>query len=183
MNNNKIQNICVYCGSSDDTSPVYRDTAERLGALMARRGFNLVYGGTSVGTMGILADAVLKDGGKVIGIIPSRMPGEAAHHGLTELLVVDTMHTRKRMMIERADALVAMPGGFGTMDEIMEAFAWRQLDLHQLPCVFLNTAGFFNHLMRFLEHARHEGFLRPRHHELIRIANTPEELLDHLEAI
>lgn len=179
----KIHNICVYCGSSGDVSPVYRDTAVRLGSLMARRGYALVYGGAASGTMGLIADAVLQGGGEVTGIIPFNLPNEKAHQGLTKLHLVDSMHTRKRMMIEHADALVAMPGGFGTLDEIMEAFSWRQLKLHSLPCFFLNTAGFYNHLLRFLEHTHNEGFLRRQHFEMIRTADTPEELLDHLEAV
>ncbi len=179
--NTKIRNICVYCGSSGEVSPIYRDTAMRLGSMIARRGCSLIYGGAASGTMGIIADAVLREGGKVTGIIPDKLPGELVHPGLTELHVVDSMHTRKRMMIEKADALIAMPGGFGTLDEIMEAFAWRQLNLHMLPCVFLNTAGFYNHLLRFLEHCCNEGFLRSPHYGLIRVADTPEELFELLE--
>jgi hypothetical protein len=181
--NRKVHNICVYCGSSGDVSPVYRETAARLGAMIASRGHTLVYGGAAAGTMGIIADAVLRGGGRVTGIIPSDIPGEAAHPGLTELHLVDSMHTRKRMMIEKSDVLVAMPGGFGTLDEMMEAFAWRQLGLHPHPCIFLNTAGFYNHLLRFLEHCVNEGFLRPPHYELVRVADTPEELLELLELL
>lgn len=179
----KFRNICVYCGSSDEVSPVYRETAARLGSMIARHGHTLVYGGAAAGTMGIIADAVLRGGGRVTGIIPSGMPGEEAHPGLTELHTVDSMHTRKRMMIEKADVLVAMPGGFGTLDEMMEALAWRQLKLHRLPCIFLNTAGFYNHLLRFLEHSANEGFLRSAHYRLIYVADTPEELFDLLETI
>lgn len=178
-----VKKICVYCGSADGILPIYGKTAKEFGLILGRKGYELVFGGAASGTMKIIADAVLEAGGKVTGIIPRDIIGEIAHDGLTELIVVDSMHTRKRMMIEKSDVIVAMPGGFGTMDEIMEAFSWRQLELHSNQCYFLNTAGYYDLLLEFLKFCSEQGFLRPHHYSLIQVAKTPEEFFGKIEIL
>ncbi len=183
MENRNMKRICVYCGSASGNSPIYREVAREFGHMLGSKGYELVFGGAASGTMKILADAVLAAGGRVIGIIPEKIIGEIAHDGLSELIVVESMHTRKRLMIEKSDIIVAMPGGFGTMDEIMEAFTWRQLEIHTNPCYFLNTAGYFDLLLEFLKSCSGEGFLRPPHYSLIQVAATPEEFFEQIEYI
>ena len=152
--------ICVYCGSSSGGSPDYVDQARAFGAEMVRRGITLVYGGGKVGLMGTVADAVLAAGGKVIGVIPRQLVElEVAHPGLSELVVVDTMHQRKTRMYELSNAFVALPGGFGTMDEMFEMLTWRQLGLGKKPCAFLDNNGFWEPLMAMLDTMVRERFL------------------------
>lgn len=177
----KIKNICVYCGTCTGNGPVYAKTAIALGELLAARKIGLIYGGSYAGTMRILADTVLSAGGQVCGIIPKSFGAEAVHPKLTELVETNSIHERKRLMIERSDAIIAMPGGFGTLDEIMEALAWRQLNIHQSPCGFLNPNGFYDGLINFLEHTVTAGFLRTQHYRIIQTATNPEELLIKLE--
>jgi len=153
--------LCVYCGSSTGGHPDYAAQARALGAEMARRGIALVYGGGNVGLMGIVADAVLAGGGRVTGVIPRQLvEREVAHQGLTELVVVETMHQRKTRMFELSDAFVALPGGFGTMDEMFEMLTWAQLGLHRYPCAFLDVRGYYDGLRAMMDHMVAERFVR-----------------------
>lgn len=153
--------ICVYCGSSSGQKPEYAALARNFGTALAQRDIALVYGGGNVGLMGVLADAVLEGGGKVIGVIPRQLvEKEVAHAGLTEMHVVETMHERKTRMYELSQAFVALPGGFGTLDEIFEMLTWAQLGLHQFPCAFLDVYGYYQPLQRAMQHMVDESFVR-----------------------
>ena len=175
--------MLVFCGSSPGRLPEYSECAGELGRLLASRGLELVYGGASVGLMGALADAALAAGGTVIGVIPTRLvEHEIAHAGLTKLHVVETMHERKALMAELADAVIALPGGTGTLDELFELFTWKQLGLHRMPLGLLDVAGYWQPLLAFLEHAVNERFLRAEHLETLLVERTPEALLDRLAA-
>ena len=177
-----MKHICVFCGSSNGAHPTYREQAAHLGAMLAARGFGLVYGGASVGLMGALADAALSGGAPVLGVLPAVLKDrEIAHPGLTELLYVSTMHERKALMADRADAFLALPGGFGTLDEFLEILTWAQLGLHAKPCVLINTRGYFDSLLRFLDHAVAEGFLHARHRAALQIAPEAANALDRIE--
>ena len=155
-----MKTLCVYCGSNTGNDPVYADVARALGARMAADGIALVYGGGNVGLMGIVADAVLAHGGEAIGVIPQQLVDwEVAHRGLTRLEVVDSMHARKARMFDLADGFVALPGGFGTLDEMFEMLTWRQLGLGKKPCAFLDVGGFWSHLMAMLDTMVRERFL------------------------
>ncbi|MBB6254300.1 TIGR00730 family Rossman fold protein [Nitrospirillum iridis] len=157
----KVRSVCVYCGSSGQVSAEYKKAAHDLGTLIGQAGLRLVYGGGRVGLMGITADATLAAGGEVVGIIPDHIQSrEVDHGGLTELHVVDSMHTRKRMMVERSDAFVILPGGLGTLDEAFEIITWRQLQLHDKPVVIANICGYWNPLRDLLTHIRATGFGR-----------------------
>ena len=181
--NRTVQSICVFCGSVDGTNPEYRAEAARLGTLLAARGFGLVYGGASVGLMGAVADAALAGGAPVVGVLPAVLKDrEIAHSGLTELHYVGSMHERKATMAEHADAFIALPGGFGTLDEFIEIVTWAQLGIHGKPCVLVNTHGYFNDLLRFLDHAVQEGFLRGRNRDLIQVAESAEAAIKLIEA-
>jgi uncharacterized protein (TIGR00730 family) len=174
-----IRRVCVYCGSSVGSNEGYAAAAAHLGEALARRRLALVYGAGNVGLMGIIADAVLRHGGEVIGVIPQVLVDqEVAHQGLGDLRIVDTMHERKALMAQLADAFIALPGGMGTLEELAEILTWAQLDLHAKPVVLLNLNGYYNHLIAYLDHAVTEGFLRPGHRELLRIAQDAEGLLD-----
>ncbi|HEY0197746.1 MAG TPA: TIGR00730 family Rossman fold protein [Rhodanobacter sp.] len=155
------QSLCVYCGSSPGKYPEYAEQARAFGAEMARRGIALIYGGGKVGLMGVVADAVLAGGGKVIGVIPRQLVElEVAHEGLSEMHVVETMHQRKTRMFELSDAFVALPGGFGTMDEMFEMLTWAQLGLHDYPCAFLDVRGYYAKLRDMMDHMVTERFVR-----------------------
>ena len=157
-----MKTLCVYCGSNAGNDPAYADMARALGARMAKDGIALVYGGGNVGLMGIVADAVLVHGGEAIGVIPQQLVDwEVAHRGLTRLEVVDSMHARKARMFDLADGFVALPGGFGTLDEMFEMLTWRQLGLGKKPCAFLDVGGFWSHLMAMLDTMVRERFLHP----------------------
>jgi uncharacterized protein (TIGR00730 family) len=176
-----VKRICVFCGSKPGNRPVYAEVAAELGQAMARRGLGLVYGGATPGLMGLIADTVLAGGGEVVGVIPDRMvTREIAHKGLTELHVTDNMHDRKRIMMELADAFVALPGGYGTLDEVSEVATWSQLRLIEKPCGLLNVDGFFDPLAAYLDNAMREGFLKPQHRELIFEETDVEKMLDRL---
>ena len=155
-----MKTLCVYCGSNAGNNPVYAEQARVLGRTMAEQGLALVYGGGNVGLMGIVADAVLEHGGEVIGVIPQQLVDwEVAHRGVTRLEVVDSMHTRKQRMFELSDGFIALPGGFGTLDEMFEMLTWRQLGLGKKPCAFLDVQGFWQPLMTMLDSMVRERFL------------------------
>lgn len=174
--------ICVFCGSNDGVGSSYLEAARDLGHRMAASGMGLVYGGASIGLMGTVADAVLAGGAKAIGVLPAVLNDrEVPHGGLTRLHFVETMHERKALMASYADAFIALPGGFGTFEEFLEILTWAQLGIHAKPCVLVNTLGYYDGLLRFLDHAVHEGFLRSGNRALIEIARTPEEALSIIE--
>lgn len=176
-----LKSLCVFCGSMPGARAEYIDAARELGNLLARRGIELVYGGGHVGMMGALADAALAAGGRVIGIIPEHlMKPEVAHQNLTELRIVDSMHTRKRLMAERADGFIVLPGGYGTFEEMFEMITWLQLQIHSTPVGALNVAGFFDPLLAFLRHAAGEGFIRPQHWDLLIVESTTPVLIERL---
>jgi uncharacterized protein (TIGR00730 family) len=178
-----IRSLCVFCGSRPAGGERYREVGERFGRLVARSGLELVYGGSSIGLMGIVADAALAEGGRVTGVIPDFMVAkELAHRGLHELIVVDSMHARKRTMAERSDAFVALPGGFGTLEEYFEVLTWSQLRLHRRPVALLNVRGFFDPLLAFMDHAVAEEMLRPEHRSMALAHDDPEALLALLHA-
>ena len=179
-----MKRLCVFCGSSHGANPAYAEAAVTLGTLLAKRGIGLVYGGGNVGLMGVIADAALAAGGEVIGVIPKSLADrEVAHHGVTDLRVVDSMHTRKAMMAELSDAFIAMPGGVGTFEEFFEAITWTQLGLHRKACGLLNVAGFYTPLALFIDQAVSEGFIKPVHRAAIVVDDNPERLLDTLSTI
>ena len=174
--------ICVFCGSSPGSKPEYRAEAVGLGQLLGEAGLGLVYGGAHAGLMGALADSALDHGCKVIGVIPRSLSGiEVAHQGLTKLVLVETMHERKALMAKEADAFIALPGGFGTLDEFFEILTWAQLGIHSKPCVLVNTAGYYDHLLTFLQGAIDQGFLKPHNHALMQVVATPAEALDSIQ--
>lgn len=178
-----MKSIAVFCGSSPGQDPAYLETAGALGALMAKTDRQLVYGGAKIGLMGAVADAVMENGGRVIGVLPTFMSRkEVAHHGLTELILVKSMHERKRKMAELVDGFIALPGGFGTLEEFAEILTWGQLGLHQKPMGLLNQNGFYDRLLGLFDHMQGEGFLRPRNREMVLSAPTPEALITEMEA-
>jgi uncharacterized protein (TIGR00730 family) len=178
-----MKSICVFCGSSIGASDGYRDAAAALGELFANRGIRLVYGGGKVGLMGVVADAALRAGGEVLGIIPeSLMLKEVGHGSLTELVVTSSMHERKARMEAASDGFIALPGGFGTFDELCEILTWAQLGIHRKPIGLLNTVGFFDQLSRFFDFVSSQGFIRPEHRALLLEESTPHLLLDRLAA-
>ncbi len=182
MSKKSIQRVCVFCGSRLGNDGVYRQAAIELGRLLVQRGYGLVYGGGHVGLMGVIADAVLSEGGEVDGIIPHAMVSrELAHLNVTRQHVVATMHERKARMSELADAFIAMPGGFGTFEELFEIITWAQLGIHHKPIGLLNVTGYFNPLQGLIEQAISQGFVRPEHRQLAVIEDQPAALLDALE--
>ena len=171
--------LCVYCGSQSGRHPIYGETARAFGLELARRGIALVYGGGKVGLMGTVANAALHAGGKVIGVIPRQLvEREVAHTGLTELVVVDTMHQRKTRMYELSQAFVALPGGFGTMDEMFEMLTWAQLGLHRYPCAFLDTHGYYAHLRSLMNHMVAEGFVAQGRRDSLWFGDSLGDLFD-----
>lgn len=174
--------ICVFCGSSKGNKTVYQNAAIKLAELLVEKNITLVYGGGDVGLMGILADAVLAGGGKAIGVIPKALAEkEVAHQGLTELHVVSSMHERKAMMAELSDGFIAMPGGIGTLEEIIEVFTWTQLGIHSKPCGLLNVNGYYNQLFDFLQHMVDQEFLKPFHLSMMVMENEPDKLLQAMK--
>ena len=175
--------ICVFCGSSVGARPAYALAAKKLGELMARRGIGLVFGGGCVGLMGTIADAILANQGEAIGVIPEGlMQREIGHRGVTKLHVVSTMHERKALMADLSDAFIALPGGYGTLEEFAETVTWSQLGIQNKPCALLNTEGYWEGLLKFLDHAVAEDFVRTESRDLIVVGATPEELLDKIAA-
>lgn len=173
----KFKSLCVFCGARFGNDPRYRETADGLGAWLAKNGITLVYGGGHVGLMGAVADGCLRAGGKVIGVIPQdMMQNELAHAGLTELHVVGGMHERKALMASRAEAFLALPGGFGTLDELCEIVTWAQLSYHQKPIYLYNASGFFDEFLTFLKKSSDAGFIPPSNLDLLKVISKFEEL-------
>lgn len=178
-----MKRICVYCGSSSGFDPVYKEEAVALGRELATRKIGLVYGGGNVGLMGVLADAALAAGGEVTGIIPHHLIAmEVGHRYLSSLIAVDSMHARKHQMAEMADAFIALPGGIGTAEELLEVLTWLQLDIHAKPVAVLNTNHYFDHLLRFLEHMEQTGFLKREHRTMLIVETEIQPLIERLEA-
>lgn len=178
-----VNRICVYCGSSGRVDEIYRAAATRLGVIFATAGIELVYGGGRVGLMGLMADATLASGGRVTGIIPLHLHDrEVGHTGLSELLVVDNMHDRKRRMFDLADAFAVLPGGLGTLDETIEVLTWKQLGLHDKPIVIIDIAGYWTPLLELVEHAVASGFASRSALQLYRVVSRVEDLLPALAA-
>ena len=178
-----MNSLCVFCGSSPGASPAYAEAAAHLGRTLAGRGLNLVYGGGRVGLMGVVADAALAAGGTVTGVIPEALATrELAHAALSDLQVVGSMHERKARMSELADGFIALPGGIGTLEEWFEVWTWSQLGFQPKPCGLLNVAGYYDHLLAFLDHMTAERFLTDIHRGMVVVDDDPERLLDRLAA-
>ncbi len=173
-----MKSVCVFCGSNFGSDTAYAKAANETGAAIAEAGLTLVYGGAKVGLMGAVADGALEAGGRVVGVLPEALQEkELAHEGLSELHVVSSMHERKAMMADHSDAFIALPGGAGTLEELFEIWTWGQLGLHQKPCGFLNTNGFYDQLLGFLDHQRDEGFVKPAMRDMLKVADTPSDLI------
>lgn len=173
-----MKTVCVYCGSSVGTQSDYQDAAKELARCLLDQSIGLVYGGASRGLMGILADSVLGGGGSVTGVVPQALlEKEVAHRGLSELHVVDSMHERKSLMAELSDGFIAMPGGFGTLEEVVEILTWGQLQFHDKPCGLLNINGYYDDLLAFVDHATAEGFVRTEHRDMLLVAGSADRLL------
>jgi uncharacterized protein (TIGR00730 family) len=177
-----MRRLCVYCGSRPGSQPAYTEAAKHLARTLVKRHIELVYGGASVGTMGVLADTVLAEGGHVIGIIPQAILGrEVVHRGLSDLRVVTSMHARKTLMAELSDGFIALPGGLGTLDEVFEILTWGQLGLHQKPCGLLNIRDYYRSLIDFLDHAVSERFITDVHRAMLLVEEEPERLIERFE--
>ncbi len=178
-----IRALAVFCGSSHGANPAFATTARQFGEQLAREQITLVYGGGNVGLMGVIADATLAAGGKVVGVIPHGLAvKELAHAGLTELHIVDSMHQRKALMADRSDAFVAMPGGLGTFEEILEITTWAQLGIHRKPCGLLNVAGYYDKLIAFLDHAVEQQLFKPEHRGMILVESEPSRMLERMRS-
>ena len=178
-----MKSVCVFCGGNPGRDPAYLAAATSLGRELATSGLALVYGGATVGLMGAVANAAIAHGGEVFGVIPDFIAGrEIAHLGVTKLEVVSSMHERKAKMAERADAFIALPGGFGTLDELFEILTWSQLGLHRKPCAVLNIAGYFDGLLTFLDHAADQQLLRPEYRAMLLVDSDPARLLARMRA-
>lgn len=176
-----LNRVCVYCGSGVGGHDGYAQAARTLGRALVERGIGLVFGGGRIGMMGVLAETVLTGGGQAIGVIPKHLEEKGlALTTVTSLRVVGSMHERKALMADLSDAFIAMPGGYGTAEEFFEALTWAQLSLHAKPCGLLNTKGYFDHLIRFIDHAVKEGFIHPTHRDLMLVDDSPKSLLANL---
>ncbi len=174
----KIQSVSVFCGSRSGHNPIFASAASHLGTLLAREKIKLIYGAGNIGLMGVIADACLAANGHVIGVIPTKLvEKEVAHKGLSELFVVDSMHERKALMASKSEAFIALPGGFGTCDELFEILTWAQLGIHHNPIGILNTAGFFDPLLAWIDQMIEQGFVKPKFRQLLLVATKPDELL------
>ena len=183
MHPRPISRLCVFCGSNHGVRPEYADAARELGAILAEDNIALVYGGGRVGLMGVIAGAVLDNGGDVIGVIPQALDTkELAHDGLTEMHVVDTMHERKALMADLADGFITLPGGLGTFDESFEIITWAQLGIHAKPCGVLNVGGYFDKLIGLLDHAVAEQFIKPQHRDLTLVECDHRRLRERMRA-
>lgn len=177
-----MERVCVFCGSSEGSRPDYAKAARRMGEDLAWRGIGLVYGGGRVGLMGAVADAALAAGGEVIGVMPdARVSGEIGHDGLTEMHVVGSMHERKKLMADLSDGFVALPGGYGTLEEFFEVLSWAQLSIHDKPCALLDVAEYWKPLIAFFDRTVAEGFVRPDHRALVLTGEDPSELIDRMK--
>src|SRR5580698_1276143 len=173
-----IRNVAVFCASANGSNPVYKAEAEELGRALATRNIGIVYGGAKVGLMCAVAEAALALNGRVIGVIPEVLVDlEVAHHGISELHVTETMHTRKALMAEKSDAFIALPGGFGTFEELFEVLAWQTLKIHAKPVLLLNTNGFYDQLLAFLDHCVEQGMLRAKNRSIVLVAATVDEAI------
>jgi uncharacterized protein (TIGR00730 family) len=178
-----ISSVCVYCGASDSAQPRYKQLARDVGTALAQRGMTIVYGGGHVGLMGIVADSALKAGAKVVGIIPEHIRAqEVQHTGLTELHVVPDMHTRKRMMVERSDAFIVLPGGLGTLDETFEILTWKKLKLHNKPVVIYNAFGYWDHLVQLIDRSLADGFETPSTLTHFKVVTSIDEMFAAMES-
>jgi uncharacterized protein (TIGR00730 family) len=178
-----VRSVCVFCGSSEGGRPAYAKAARGLGEEVATRGMRLVYGGGKVGLMGVVADAALRSGGEVIGVMPEALlEKEIGHRSLTDLKVVSSMHERKALMAELAGGFVALPGGYGTLEEFLEVLSWAQLSYHEKPCALLDVEGFFGSLLHLFDRAVEEGFVHPDHRALVLSDTDPRALLDAMVA-
>jgi uncharacterized protein (TIGR00730 family) len=177
-----LSSVCVYCGSSNKAAQKFKNAAATIGTELARRGSRVVYGGGHVGLMGIVADSAIKAGGKVVGIIPEHIRNqEIQHDGLTELHIVPDMHTRKRMMVERSDAFIILPGGFGTLDEVFEILTWKKLKLHNKPIIIFNQDGYWKEMIALIEKTISEHFSQPADRALFQVVDNIEDLFQILE--
>ena len=177
-----MKSIAVFCGSAAGNNPIYTQLAAELGRTFARRGITLVYGAGNVGLMGVMADAALESGGRVVGAIPNFIKDmEVCHTGLTELITVESMHERKRIMADKADGFISLPGGFGTMDELFEILTWKQLQLHRNPVGLLNWNGYYDHLIAHIGRMVEEGFLKAVNRQLLIVSPDLDTLLDEME--
>lgn len=177
-----MKTICVYCGSSDKMAVDYIQAARQMGAAIARRGFSLAYGAGCTGMMGAVADGALEAGGEVIGVIPKMFTTPALmHNGLSHLEIVDSMHTRKQRLVDISDAFIALPGGYGTFEELFEVLTWAQIGLHSKPMGILNANSYFDPLLSAIEHAREEGFIYAEHSSFLVCSDKPDDLLNKLE--
>jgi len=176
-----LNKICIYCGSSSGAQTDYKSAAENLAEILIANNMTLIYGGASIGIMGKIADAVLQQGGKVIGVIPQSLVDlEVAHYGLSELRIVKSMHERKSQMADLADGFIAMPGGLGTLEELFEVMTWAQLGFHEKPCGLLNINHYYDGLIEFLNHSVNEGFVRSFHRDMLLVDKSAEILLDKM---
>lgn len=174
----KIQNVAVFCASANGARPVYAEAAAELAGALVKRGVGIVYGGANVGLMQVVAESALAEGGQVIGVIPSILvEAEVAHRGVTELHITDSMHSRKALIGSRSDAFIALPGGFGTFEELFEVLAWQTLKIHTKPVLLLNIDGFYDKLLAFLDHCVAEGMLKQRNRCIINVASSVPEIL------
>lgn len=177
-----VQSVCIFCGSNNGKNPVYAEATQTMVAALVAAGIKIIFGGGKVGLMGVVAESALEAGAHVIGVTPEHLlEREVVHRGLTELHVVDSMHERKVMMLQMADAFIALPGGMGTLDEIFEALTLTQLGMHRKACGFLNVGGFYDRLMDFLDHAVDERFIHAEHRGMIVVETDPQRLLDGLQ--
>ena len=177
-----MKRICVFCGSSPGARPEYNRAAEELGTILVQKGIGVVYGGSNVGVMGALANAVLTAGGEAFGVIPRAFADKVGHRHLTQYHIVETMHERKARMYEWSDGFIALPGGMGTLEEFLETVTWLQLGFHKKPCGVLNVCGFYDGLLRFLDYIVEQRFLKLIHREMILADTDPERLLDKMDS-
>ena len=178
-----MKRVCVFCASNNGSKPIHAETARALARVLADRKLGMVYGGGNVGLMGTIADAALEAGAEVVGVIPKALVNrELAHRGLTELHVVDSMHARKQLMHELSDAFIALPGGFGTFEELFETLTWAQLGLHAKPCGVINVDGFYDPLLVLLDRSQDDGLLRREHRRLLLVEDSPTALLDRFNS-
>ena len=178
---NKIENVAIFCASANGANPVYAEVAAELACGLVKRGIGIVYGGANVGLMQVIAESALAEGGCVVGVIPTVLvEAEVAHPGVTELHITDSMHSRKAMIGQRSDAFVALPGGFGTFEELFEVLAWQTLKIHAKPVLLLNINGFYDKLLAFLDHCVAEGMLKEKNRRIIHVASSVPELLEML---